>query len=1362
MAAYLGKISAVISANTQDFTRKLSTAKDDVDRFKSKLDGMRLNLNTRALDGTLTKLQLFQRTLQEARQLKIDVTDLRRMYRLFEDVGRPLTNVKNQVEGLSVAVQAQLYPSLGLAQKGFQDLYRRVQAGGKASRDEVNALIAQVERLDASLSVVKGIASLNSAVSIGNAGPTFVQGRAQDALMNAAKARAAAGKLPGGVREDPFFQTVASQTATAGNQIEVLTAKVEKFKLALSNTPGLSSNPKFMQGFADAQSQLDATAEHLSKLNAMLSGRTGNIAVTGTMNDKLKEMLPAKDAARQQIIQNYRDTLRGIAAGGGSTADRVAAKAETRTALNAESVVSGPAVRAQELIERAGKLKNPGLSAEGENLKSLAADTQAAAGNTVMFKAKMDALNSTLDAFEGKVAKSERVTKQFSMFMAAAGNSASKLDPQLEHAVAAVQTARQLRGNYGSDNLSGRINMTAAISGHSERMQRLIEQRDAIGEMKISDKGGKTAEQRRAAALVRAQEKMEKENVDLVKKSASESKGVFNEQQAMRTYGNAKKNQGSMGAGRFAGADLAFQQAAFAVDDFMSATGGVEYKIRAISNNITQMGLMLGTSGVIPWLTATKGLFIGLGVVMGGQLAVQLMKHSKWFQEYEKRGEVLNEVLQKQRDRAQSAAAAFGKLADAIKDASFSGSGGVGVDRRLQASELFRKSRESLEDRVAMQDTAYVGNLAQQNALREQQKKSNDPARIAGLEMLIRDLENAAPRLRREALAAAQVGKGGNNNLGKTLAAFEKERIEARLSGELFNAATGGRGAGAVAKAARERAQRDIEAIDPNRAFADSGEALKAFEDELRKAAELQQKHAGMLGSPMAFRQAGEEIAKLERVIAALKLEALEEGFAKLAKNIYAAADDIDSAQKRLATAVEAGVPMALTLQVELNSLAEELQSALKESQRLRDAKDFEGAAESDQRALEIANRRGDVVGRARAVGETARSQPLSFFGGMAEAQRAQAETVVSKRTAFINESNRLVSEELNRKAQISGNPFDLQNAEDFNLQMKDIAESFLVATMASNEFGKALEKFATGLGNTVVNELQGEEDKARRAVNKAEAGFRQGVVGTGPRRAFDAAEADAKTIRNDRKNAEDRNLSIQQELERARDRFERGIDAGTGAKEDVDRARKIRALDERAADMTLLPSEQLAAKQEAERLRLDQQRAFENTPQARAMRADANDLDATQQATMQKIERLQRGREMVVSDTQKRREEAERKAADAVEALMERRDGKDVFAIGKDRNDAAKTAMAAMAREIAPAFVGYGEEVKNAQLGGPSRQALNASDITTMQGQSELSRLLRGDDPSKDINLVELQKQTAALEGIEKILENQAVVDFR
>jgi hypothetical protein len=66
-----------------------------------------------------------------------------------------------------------------------------------------------------------------------------------------------------------------------------------------------------------------------------------------------------------------------------------------------------------------------------------------------------------------------------------------------------------------------------------------------------------------------------------------------------------------------------------------------------------------------------------------------------------------------------------------------------------------------------------------------------------------------------------------------------------------------------------------------------------------------------------------------------------------------------------------------------------------------------------------------------------------------------------------------------------------------------------------------------------------------------------------------------------------------------------------------------------------------------------------------------------------------------------------------------------------------------------------FQDERQNALLQGPSRAALNVSDVSTSQGQSELTRLLRGDDPAKDVNLAELQRQTQALEDIKNTLKD-------
>ena len=66
--------------------------------------------------------------------------------------------------------------------------------------------------------------------------------------------------------------------------------------------------------------------------------------------------------------------------------------------------------------------------------------------------------------------------------------------------------------------------------------------------------------------------------------------------------------------------------------------------------------------------------------------------------------------------------------------------------------------------------------------------------------------------------------------------------------------------------------------------------------------------------------------------------------------------------------------------------------------------------------------------------------------------------------------------------------------------------------------------------------------------------------------------------------------------------------------------------------------------------------------------------------------------------------------------------------------------------RSIAPTIFGLADQVQNAILQGPSRAALAPTDVTTMEGSRELTRLLRGDDASRNQDLVNLQKEANQL----------------
>jgi hypothetical protein len=78
-------------------------------------------------------------------------------------------------------------------------------------------------------------------------------------------------------------------------------------------------------------------------------------------------------------------------------------------------------------------------------------------------------------------------------------------------------------------------------------------------------------------------------------------------------------------------------------------------------------------------------------------------------------------------------------------------------------------------------------------------------------------------------------------------------------------------------------------------------------------------------------------------------------------------------------------------------------------------------------------------------------------------------------------------------------------------------------------------------------------------------------------------------------------------------------------------------------------------------------------------------------------------------------------------------------------------------ARQAAPMLTGFADEVRNAVLQGPSRAALGATDASTVEGQKELNRLIRGDDPNRDVDLAGLQREANRLLAI--IAEKKANV---
>ena len=141
--------------------------------------------------------------------------------------------------------------------------------------------------------------------------------------------------------------------------------------------------------------------------------------------------------------------------------------------------------------------------------------------------------------------------------------------------------------------------------------------------------------------------------------------------------------------------------------------------------------------------------------------------------------------------------------------------------------------------------------------------------------------------------------------------------------------------------------------------------------------------------------------------------------------------------------------------------------------------------------------------------------------------------------------------------------------------------------------------------------------------------------------------------------------------------------------------------------------------------------------------------VDAQQQGIRDR-DRARRGRELAMTPEERfRRDFQEGAGADINARAAEMR------ANGEDPQAFLRQAYRNQAEQVAPMFAQFAEERQNALLQGPSRAALNVSDVSTTQGQSELNRLLRGDDSAKDANLAELRKQSQVLEDIARSIKD-------
>jgi chromosome segregation ATPase len=312
-----------------------------------------------------------------------------------------------------------------------------------------------------------------------------------------------------------------------------------------------------------------------------------------------------------------------------------------------------------------------------------------------------------------------------------------------------------------------------------------------------------------------------------------------------------------------------------------------------------------------------------------------------------------------------------------------------------------------------------------------------------------------------------------------------------------------------------------------------------------------------------------------------------------------------------------------------------------------------------------------------------------------------------------------------------------------FNVELQKAQAVGTILEQASEQaraFFDALQSAATELARAVEQEASGRAVSQRRAANAAEAEFgpndpRAQVA----RRQQEQSEAEARRTEQERQR-------IDAESQRIIRQFEGQTRAGRGDPQAAALATRIQEIEASLANAPRTPVEadaqdRLRPELEDNRRRLRQ--LAEATPDVQRLRQQADANDVRNQGFNQNQDAVRRGMEAAITPAQQAAETLRKTFSDLRAALAAGAISLEAF------NDATKRTVEEQVRSVAPAIAALGDAVQNAVLQGPSRAALNAQDVSTPDGARELSRLLRGEDPARDANLVELQKQSELLKGI-------------
>ena len=355
---------------------------------------------------------------------------------------------------------------------------------------------------------------------------------------------------------------------------------------------------------------------------------------------------------------------------------------------------------------------------------------------------------------------------------------------------------------------------------------------------------------------------------------------------------------------------LALQQAAFAVDDFMSATGGMDMKLRAVQNNVSQMAFILG---------GTTGLFVGLGIAIAGQATLALMKWINHGRTSEDQTKALNDALDKQRNLVDELAKSFDSLADSIAQSALSSEAFSGRQLDKQLDDIRKKQKEAREESLYQLSPGVNAARASKNVAEKAIKAATTEADMLAAQRAMAKATSEEERQKAAVRARAAGGVSSAETMSSLVESFRAQAAEVYAK-QVAAAGGGGDETATLADVTQELAI-----------------AARLAEDWLKMNAE-----ANKGGDAAALRNRAAELSKaggnndlalanLQRTIEILELPvkaSADDIAAAVSRASSEAASKIREAQDKVAEAIASGAPGAAVFSVELNKTADALTSA--------------------------------------------------------------------------------------------------------------------------------------------------------------------------------------------------------------------------------------------------------------------------------------------------------------------------------------------------------------------------------------------------------------------------------------------------